>query len=76
MPYLIIELITIYENARMKDWKYIRLAFNLIGEVANDGVNDYLKCFETSGRLQEFLAKVGQLSAIATEQGKQGLYCL
>lgn len=76
VPYLIIELITIYENARMKDWKYIRLAFNLIEEVANDGVNDYLKCFETSGRLQEFLAKVGQLSAIATEQGKQGLYCL
>ncbi|KAI5966108.1 NUP84 [Candida margitis] len=76
VPYMIIELITVYENARQKDWKYIKLAFGLVNQVANDGANDFLKCFTSSGRLQEFLVKIGQLSAIASERGLDGLYCL
>lgn len=76
VPYLIMELLTIYENAREKDWKYIRLAFELVHLVADDGANDLLECFNSSGKLKEFLNRIGQLSATATERGLDGLYCL
>ncbi|KAI5959451.1 NUP84 [Candida theae] len=76
VPYLIMELLTIYENAREKDWKYIRLAFDLANQVADDEANDLLRCFEASGQLKDFLKRVGQLSATATERGLNGLYCL
>lgn len=76
VPYLIIELITIYENAREKDWKYLKMAFQLVNQVADDDANDFLECFKASQRLQEFMVRVGQLSTIAAERGLEGIYCL
>ncbi|KAL6451925.1 NUP84 Nucleoporin NUP84 [Candida maltosa Xu316] len=74
IPYLIMELITIYQNARVKDWKYIHQAYGLINEVADNSENDYLECFTKSGRLNEFLVKCGELSIVSSERGIQGIF--
>lgn len=74
IPYLIIELLTIYENARAQNWKYIKQAYQLINEVADDQLNDYLDCFIKSGRIKEFMAKCGELSIISCEQGITGIF--
>lgn len=74
IPYLIIELLTIYENARAQNWKYIKQAYQLINEVADDQLNDYLNCFIKSGRIKEFMAKCGELSIIACEHGITGIF--
>ncbi|KAI5965598.1 NUP84 [Candida pseudojiufengensis] len=76
IPYIILELLTIYQNARSKDWKYIKMAFELINKVADDSQNDFLHCFKSSDRLQEFLKRIGELSIIASEGGLNTLYCL
>ena len=74
IPYLMIELLTIYENARAQNWKYIKQAYQLINEVADDQLNDYLNCFIKSGRIKEFMAKCGELSIISCEQGITGIF--
>jgi nuclear pore complex protein Nup107 len=74
IPYLIIELLQIYQKAKDNDWKYIRYAFNLINDVANDKQNDFLKCFLQCGRLQEFLVKAGEISVVAAERGISGIF--
>lgn len=74
IPYMIIELITIYQNARLKHWKYIDDAYQLINEVADDLLNDFLECFQKSGRLNEFLVKCGELSIVSSERGIQGIF--
>lgn len=74
IPYLIIELLQIYQNARFKDWRYIRKAFKVINEVANEAENDFLKCFTRCGRLDEFLVKAGELSVVASERGVSGVF--
>lgn len=74
IPYLIIELLQIYQKAKDCDWKYMKLAFKLINEVANDEKNDYLACFTECGRLQEFLVKSGEISAVAVEKGVSGIF--
>ena len=74
IPYLIIELLQIYQKAKDKDWKYMRYAFDLINDVANDKQNDFLKCFLQCGRLQEFLVKAGEISVVAAERGISGIF--
>ncbi|KAK6203620.1 nuclear pore protein 84/107 [Scheffersomyces amazonensis] len=74
VPYLIIELLEIYQNSRLNDWKYMRQVFTLINQVANEEDNDFLECFQASGRLQEFLVKVGEISVVASERGIQGVF--
>ena len=76
VPYIIMELVSIYQNARSLDWKYITLALKLIHSVAEEESNDFLQCFKESGRLNEFLTKIAELSTIACERGVKGLYCL
>ncbi|KAK6455010.1 nucleoporin NUP84 [Scheffersomyces xylosifermentans] len=74
VPYLIIELLKIYQNARLKDWKYMRSAFKLINDVANEEENDFLACFLKCGRLDEFLVKAGEVSILAGERGIKGIF--
>lgn len=74
IPYLILELLEIYQKAKDSDWKYIKLAFKLITEVADDKKNDYLPCFIQCGRLKEFLVKSGEISAVAVEKGISGIF--
>lgn len=74
IPFLCLELITIYEHSRLSDWKYIYKAFNLVNTITDDGNNDLLKCFQNSGKLEELLNRIGQLSVVACEKGTLGLY--
>ncbi|ABN66448.2 Nucleoporin NUP84 (Nuclear pore protein NUP84) [Scheffersomyces stipitis CBS 6054] len=74
VPYLIIELLKIFQNAREKDWKYMRSAFSLINDVANEEQNDFLSCFLKCGRLDEFLVKAGEVSIVAVEKGISGIF--
>lgn len=74
IPYLIIELLQVYRKAKDSDKRFLRLAFDLINEVADDKKHDYLPCFTQCGRLQEFLVKSGELSAIAVENGISGVF--
>lgn len=74
VPYLIMELIKIYEVARYRDWKYIKKAFKLISDVANEEENDYLKCFLRCGRLNEFVKRSGELAVVASERGINGIF--
>ena len=74
IPYVIMELITIYQNARLKNWKYIDKAYELINEVADELLNDFLTCFQKSGRLNEFLVRCGELSIVSSERGIQGIF--
>ncbi|CAH2353889.1 nucleoporin Nup84p [[Candida] railenensis] len=73
-PFLTIELLQIYQFARLNDWKYMRSAFELINLVANDEENDLLSCFVSSGRLNEFVKRSGELAAIASERGIKGIF--
>ncbi|EGW35510.1 uncharacterized protein SPAPADRAFT_58748 [Spathaspora passalidarum NRRL Y-27907] len=73
IPYLIIELLQVYTLARAKDWKYIRMAFELINDVANEEY-DYLQCFTSCGRLDEFLTQAGHLAVTASERGASGIF--
>ncbi|CAK9441302.1 uncharacterized protein LODBEIA_P51710 [Lodderomyces beijingensis] len=76
VPYLIMELISIYQNARHTSWNYVKDAYKLVHLVANDTSNDFLRCFTETNRLDEFLSKVAGLSINACERGMQGVYCL
>lgn len=74
VPYLVIEILQIYQYLRLNDWKYMRSAFQLINLVANEEDNDLLNCFVTSGRLKEFVVRCGEVSSIATEKGIKGIF--
>ncbi|RLV92261.1 Nucleoporin NUP84 [Spathaspora sp. JA1] len=73
IPYLIMELLQVYTLARAKDWKYIKFAFELINDVANEEY-DYLQCFTSCGRLNEFLTQAGHLAVTASERGTSGIF--
>ncbi|KAG7191984.1 Nucleoporin nup84 [Scheffersomyces spartinae] len=74
IPFLCLELITIYEHSRLSDWKYIYKALRLINAIADDTKNDLMECFRVSGKLNELLNRIGQLSVVAIERGTDGLY--
>ncbi|CUM62937.1 uncharacterized protein PRCAT00000497001 [Priceomyces carsonii] len=74
IPYMIMEILLIYQAARLNDPKYVKEAFKLVGDVANDNENDFLKCFKECGRLQEFLVKVGEFSILAAEKGIKNIF--
>lgn len=74
VPYVIIELLQIYQLSRLNNWSYIHKAYVLITQVAREELNDYLKCFNESGRLEEFLTKCGELSIVASEKGKNSIF--
>lgn len=74
VPYLIIELLQIYEFARYNNWEYMQKAFDLMKQVADEDENDLLSCFVNSGRLKDFLTTCGQVSLIASEKGLEGIF--
>lgn len=74
VPYFIIELLQVLQQSRLHDWKYIRHAFQLINEVADDKQNDFLTCFLACGKLNEFVTLAGEVAVIAAEKGKKGIY--
>lgn len=74
VPYFIIELLRLLQQSRLHDWAYIRQAFKLVNEVANDKDNDFLKCFLSSGRISEFVTLAGEVTVTAAERGKRGIY--
>ncbi|GEQ67018.1 hypothetical protein JCM33374_g681 [Metschnikowia sp. JCM 33374] len=71
VPYFIIELLQIFHDARLHDWKYMRQAFQLVNEVANDKENDFLSCFMTCGRVSEFVVLAGEVAAVAADGNKR-----
>ncbi|ODV78141.1 nuclear pore protein 84/107 [Suhomyces tanzawaensis NRRL Y-17324] len=73
VPYLIIELLQIYKIARFRDWKFLKGAYNIINEIAKEESNDFLKCFLSCGRLNEFLVISGEIFVIASEKGAVGI---
>lgn len=74
VPYLIMELLSIYEVSRKNNWTYIKKAFNLITEVAKDKENDFLLCFLHCGRLKEFVRRSGEIAVVASERGVKGIF--
>ncbi|CUM54142.1 uncharacterized protein AC631_03837 [Debaryomyces fabryi] len=74
VPYLIMELLQIYQYSRLNNWSYMRRALKLVTEVANEDENDFLNCFVSCGRLDEFLVRCGEISVIASERGIKGIF--
>lgn len=74
VPYFIIELLQVLQQSRRTDWKYMRKAFHLINEVADDKANDFLQCFISCGRLDEFVGLAGEISIVASERGVKGIF--
>lgn len=74
VPYLVMELLQIYQLLRLNDWKYVGCAFGLVNAVGNDEENDLLACFRRSGRLPEFVGRCGELAAVASERGVRGIF--
>lgn len=74
VPYLIMELLQIYQYSRLNNWSYMRKALKLVTEVANEDENDFLNCFVNCGRLDEFLVRCGEISVIASERGIKGIF--
>lgn len=74
VPYLIMELLSIYEVSRLNDWFYMQQAFKLVSEVARDDKNDFLGCFVHCGRLDEFVRRSAQIAVVASERGLQGIF--
>lgn len=74
VPNLLMELLDIYQSARLKDWQYMKDALDLVNKVADEEHNDFLKCFVSSQRLDEFLVKVGEISVVSVEKGMSGLF--
>lgn len=71
VPYFIIELLQIFHEARLHDWKYMRQAYHLVGEVANDKENDFLRCFLACGRISEFVVLAGEVAAVGADNGNK-----
>lgn len=74
VPYFIIELLQVLQQSRRTDWKYMRQAFNLINEIADDSANDYLQRFISCGRLNEFVCLTGDIAIVASEKGLKGIF--
>ena len=62
------------KEARFNDWHYIKSAFSIVNEVANDKNNDFLNCFIACGKLEEFVTLAGKLAAVASERGIKGIF--
>lgn len=69
VPYLVMELLDIYQQARMSNWLYIKKAFEIVSLLADEENNDLLKCFVGCDRLLELLERAGSLAAVASERG-------
>lgn len=74
VPYFVIELLQVLKEARFNDWHYIKSAFSIVNEVANDKNNDFLNCFIACGKLEEFVTLAGKLAAVASERGIKGIF--
>ncbi|EGV62982.1 Nucleoporin nup84 [Yamadazyma tenuis] len=74
VPYLVIELLKIYEFSRFNNPEYLNKSFDLIKSVANEDENDLLVCFMKSGKLSEFLSKCGEVALAASEKGVTGIF--
>lgn len=74
VPYFIIELLQVLQQSRRTDWKYMRKAFHIMNEVADERSNDYLQCFISCGRLNEFVSLAAELSIVASERGVKGIF--
>lgn len=74
VPYLIIEVLKIYEFSRFTNPIYLSKSFDLMKLVANEDENDLLECFIQSGKLNEFLNKCGQVALVASENGLKGIF--
>lgn len=74
VPYVVIELLQVLQQCRLHDWKYMRQAFALINEVANDRENDLLRCFISCGRVREFVSLAGDVALVALEKGTKGIF--
>lgn len=74
IPYFIIELLQVLQQSRLHDWEYMRKAFALVQEVADDKSHDLMKCFISCGRLGEFMALVGKIAFVASEEGVHGIF--
>lgn len=69
IPYLTIELLQIYQLARLNDRKYLNDAFEFIKQVVDEDQNDLLTCFTSSGRLDEFCKKCGEFTLAVIDKG-------
>lgn len=75
IPYLVIELLKIYEFSRYNNMNYLNKSFELIKLVANEDENDLLNCFVKSDKLNDFLKKCGEVALIASEnEFEEGIY--
>lgn len=74
IPYVLIELLQILQQCRLHDWKYMHQAFSLVNEVANDGENDYLRCFLACGRIGDFVTLAANVAMVAAEKGIKGIF--
>ena len=74
VPYFVIELLQVLKETRFNDWHYIKSAFSIVNEVANDKNNDFLNCFIACGKLEEFVTLAGKLAAVASERGIKGIF--
>lgn len=74
VPYLVMELLDIYQQARMSNWLYVKKAFELVSLVADEDNNDLLTCFVNCGRLDELMVRSGNLAAVACERGIANIF--
>lgn len=74
VPYLVMELLDIYQQARMSNWLYVKKAFELVSLVADEDNNDLLACFVNCGRLDELMVRSGALAAVACERGIANIF--
>lgn len=74
VPYFIIELLQVLQQSRHNDWKYVHEGFLLVNAVANDKEYDFLNCFLSCGRLDEFVTLAGDMAFVATERGIKGIF--
>lgn len=74
VPYMLIELLQVLQQCRIRDWKYMQQALSLVNEVANDRDNDFLHCFISCGRISEFVSLAGEVAMVALEKGTKGIF--
>lgn len=68
IPYLIIQLHTIFVDGRKFRASYLREALNMVNTVASESSKFYI-LFQNCGRLKEYLALVADCAALAAGEG-------